>query len=159
MRRAGLLFSAILTLALVFYPTLGVAEVNVNIGIGLPAPPRLVISAPPPVVVIPETYVYFAPDLEVDLFFYHDHWYRPYRGRWYRATAYNGPWVFVDTVRVPRVLVHLPPNHRHLPPGHERISYQHLKKNWRNWERDRHWDKHGARVERTGGKGKGKHND
>jgi hypothetical protein len=142
-------------------PLAGRAEVNVNIGIGLPAPPRLVISAPPPVVVIPDTYVYFAPEIEADLLFYHDYWYRPHHGRWFRASAYNGPWVFVETVRVPRALVQLPPDYRRVHAGHPRIPYGEMKKNWRSWERDKHWDRHGdkhdhrfEKVEATGGRGK-----
>jgi hypothetical protein len=48
----------------------GLAEVNVNVGISIPPPPPpLVIPAPPPMFVIPRTYVYFAPEVDVDIFF------------------------------------------------------------------------------------------
>ncbi len=121
-------------------PARGNAEVNVNINIPLPG---LVISAPPAMVVIPGTYVYYPPDVQVDIFFYHGYWYRPYGGAWYRATGYNGPWYGIEHRWVPHALIDLPPEHRHLPPGHERMPYGQVKKNWRTWEKERHWDKHG----------------
>lgn len=110
---------------------------------GLPVPPlpRLVVPAPPPVVLVPGTYVYVAPDVDDDLVFYQGFWYRPYGGGWYRATHYNGPWGFVAIERTPRVLINLPPGYRSVPPGHQRIPYGQLKKNWRTWEHTKHWDK------------------
>ena len=113
---------------------------------GPPAPPApplppLLVPAPPPLVVIPGTYVYFPPDVRDDLLFYHGYWYRPYQGKWYRAAHYNGPWGFVALRRVPRVLIDLPHGYRSIPPGHERIPYGRLKKNWKAWERDRHWER------------------
>ncbi len=140
-----------------------IAEVNVNVGINVPPPPPLVIPAPPPVIVVPKTYVYFAPEVEVDIFFCHGYWYRPYQGRWYRSGSYKGPWVYIVTGKVPAVLLHLPPDFRRVPPGHQRIPYGQLKKNWRTWEKEKHWDKHEYKYEERGGhqqgkgKGKGKH--
>jgi hypothetical protein len=130
-----------------YHPGSSIAGVNVNVGIDIPMP-ALVISAPPAVTVIPGTYAYFAPDVDADIFFYHNYWYRPYRGRWYRGLGYNGPWNFVPERVVPGVLLHLPPGYRHLPPGHERIPYGQLKKNWRNWEREKYWDRHERHYER-----------
>ena len=72
-----------------FNPGTSTAGVNVNISIPLPG---LVIPAPPALFVIPGTYVYYPPDVNVDIFFYHGYWYRPYRGGWYIANGYNGPW-------------------------------------------------------------------
>jgi len=73
---------------------------------GLPVPPAppmppLVIPAPPPVFLVPGTYAYFAPDVNVELFFYGGFWYRPYGGGWYRSSHYGGPWGFVVQNRVP----------------------------------------------------------
>ena len=148
------LFVGTLILTFSGYPTHGIAGVNVNIGVNIGPPPPVVIPAPPPVVVIPGSYVYFAPDVRVDILFYHGYWYRPYESRWYRGTDYNGPWVYVEPPMVPVVLLHLPPDYRHVPPGHGHIPYGQLKKNWRTWENEKYWDKHGT----TGaGKGKGKH--
>lgn len=118
------------------------AEVSINVGIEVPPPP-LVISAPPPVFVIPGTYVYFAPDVAVDLFFYHGYWYRPYRGYWYRSTSYNGKWYHVAPNRVPSVVLNLPPHFRQVPAGHHHIPYVQLKKNWKTWEKERYWERNG----------------
>jgi hypothetical protein len=135
------------------------ARVEVNIVL-----PPLVISSPPEVVVIPGTYAYFVPGVEVDIFFYHGYWYRPYSGYWFRASAYNGPWGRIAVSRVPRVLVNVPPDFRHIPPGHQRIPYGQLKKNWRTWERDRYWDRHEEKgrhkeEKREHGEGKGRGKD
>ncbi len=111
-------------------------EVNINIG----PPPRYVIPAPPPVIVIPGTYVYAVPDIDVDILFYGGYWYRPYQDHWFRSRSYNGPWVYLATPQVPRVLINLPPDYRRPPPGYHRIPYGQFKKNWGGWERERHWD-------------------
>jgi hypothetical protein len=115
------------------------AEVNVNIGVGLPS---LVIPAPPVMIVIPGTYVYYPPEVGVDIFFYRGYWYRPYGGRWFISAEYNGPWGAVAIGRVPRAIRGLPPTYRHVPPGYERLPYGEVRKNWRAWERDRRWDRH-----------------
>ena len=85
------LAGTIIMLVLFLFPGSGISKVSVQINI-----PPLVISAPPVVAVIPGTYVYFSPEVEVDLFFYGGYWYRPYRGGWYRAYSYDGPWVHID---------------------------------------------------------------
>lgn len=127
------------------HPNGATAEVNIHVGISVPPPPPLVIPAPPPMFVIPRTYVYFAPDVDVDIFFYHGYWYRPHQGHWYRSQSHNGKWVYIAPKRVPSVLVNLPPDFRRVPPGHRHIPYGHLKKNWKTWERDKYWERHGGR--------------
>lgn len=138
------LFAGVFLLMAAGYPSVSRAGVDVHIGINVPLP-AVVISAPPAVVVIPRTYVYYVPEVEVDILFYRGYWYRPHSGYWYRAAGYNGPWVSIVATKVPRVLIDLSPGFRQAPPGHQRIPYGQLKKNWRTWERDRYWDKHGAK--------------
>jgi hypothetical protein len=48
----------------------GFAQVNVNVGIGVPLP-SVVIPSLPPVVLIAATYVYLVPDISADILFYH----------------------------------------------------------------------------------------
>lgn len=115
------------------------AQVSLNVRIG--PPPVYRIPAPPPVVVIPGTYVYVVPDIGVDIFFYHGYWYRPYEGNWFQAQSYNGPWLFLPPERLPRPLLQLPPDYRSIPPGYHRIPYGDLRKNWAGWERQRYWDR------------------
>jgi hypothetical protein len=122
-----------------------IGEVNINVGINIPPPPPLAIPAPPPMFVIPRTYVYFAPEVDVDTLFYQGYWYRPYQGHWYRSGSYNGKWVYIGPNRVPPVLLSLPPDFRHVPPGHRHIPYGQLKKNWKAWEKEKYWEQHGEK--------------
>ncbi|MGD1074809.1 MAG: hypothetical protein ABR903_01830, partial [Thermodesulfovibrionales bacterium] len=113
-------------------------HVEVGRGIHIPA---YTFPAPPPLMVIPGTYVCFVPDIEADILFYHVSWYRPYEGRWYRARFFNGPWTFVSSARVPRVLMELPQDYRHAPPGYRRIPYTEFTRNWRRWEGNKYWER------------------
>jgi hypothetical protein len=148
-----------LFLGSIFFVVESKAGVSVNVGINVPPPPVYAIPAPPPVVVIPGTYVYFAPGFDIDIFFYHGYWYRPHGERWYRAVSYNGPWAFIAPQHVPQAFYNLPPDYRHVPPGHQHIPYGQVKKNWRKWEQDRHWDRpegrsdYGRPDRREGGRG------
>jgi hypothetical protein len=143
---------SLILFALIFPPAASYAGLPVP-----PAPPlpRLIIPAPPPVFLIPGTYAYFVPDVDAELFFYSGFWYRSHEGRWYRAPRYSGPWGFIVPNRVPGVLIHLPPGYRTVPPGHQRIPYIQLKKNWKTWERYKHWDK----PRKAGKQGKNKKRD
>ncbi len=125
-----------------FSPVDGTAGVNINIGIPLPG---LVFSAPPALVVIPGTYAYIAPDVDVDIFFYQGYWYRPYEGLWYIAADYRGPWSFIAIDRVPSVFLNLPPYYRRVRPGYERMPYGMVQRNWRTWENERYWDRYERR--------------
>ncbi len=44
------------------------------------------------------------------------YWYRPYEGRWFVASSYNGPWTFIELSRVPRVLIDHPLAYWRVPP-------------------------------------------
>lgn len=116
-----------LGISYLFSPERTLAEINVNMDIGLPLP-IIVIPEPPVVVLIPGTPVYHAPHVGIDIFFYSNRWYRKHNGRWYKASYYNGPWAYLPVQRIPVALVNLPPDYRHIPPGHQRIPYGQLKK-------------------------------
>ena len=146
---AGTLF----VLSGLFMPVAGNAEVNVNITVPLPG---LVIPAPPALVVVPGSYVYYPPDVGVDIFFFHGYWYRPYRGGWYLANGYNGPWHFIRPERVPRAVYGMQPGFRSVS-RYERLPYGQVRKNWRTWEKERHWS--GRGDERGEGRGRGKHEE
>ncbi len=89
--------------------------------------PTVIITRTPKVVVIPGTrYVYFLPDYDEDILFYHGFWYRPYSGGWFRSKGYNGPWKPVQ--KVPGQVLNLPPDFRSAWQAGERISYRALKK-------------------------------
>lgn len=119
------------------------AGVNVNVGVNLPA---VRFAAPPEVVVIPGTYVYMVPNMDVDVMFYQGYWWRPYEGQWYRSRDYKGSWRHMQPKYIPRGLRALPPDYRNrLSPGHERIPYGHVQKNWKKWEKEKYWDKKGKK--------------
>lgn len=118
---------------------------EVKAGIPIPPPPPFIFPAPPSVFLVPNTYVYFVPDIEPDIFFYHGYWYRPHKSYWYRASFYNGPW---GHIAPPSVIINIGPNFRSVPPGHQHIPYGQLRKNWRGWERDRYWDRPHERERR-----------
>jgi hypothetical protein len=146
-RKMGKLIWGKLLLALLLVsPTPMMAKADVGISVSLP--PLIVFAAPPVVVVIPETYVYAVPDLDVDIFFYNGWWWRPWDGRWYRSRHYDSGWVYYQ--RVPSFYGGIPSGWRndyrdHRWGGHQwnyqRIPHQQLQRNWSNWEKNRHWEK------------------
>jgi hypothetical protein len=131
--------SSMLLVFNLIFPLESTAEVNVNVSIPLPG---LVISAPPAMVVVPGTYVYYPPEVSVDIFFYRGYWYRPYQGAWYVAHGYNGPWHTIGVGHVPHSVIGVSPHYRHVSSGYERIPYGTVKGNWHTWERERYWEKH-----------------
>ncbi|MEW5744749.1 MAG: hypothetical protein AB1805_04825 [Nitrospirota bacterium] len=114
------------------------AEVSINIGIGAPLPPPvIVVERPPEVVLIPGTRVYFAPDIgDSELFFYSGYWYRRHGSAWYRAARYDGSWIHLPPRRVPVVFVKLPKGYHRDYDRHERMPYGKLKKEWKKAERE-----------------------
>jgi hypothetical protein len=58
MKKFGVMLAIVMALFIV--PCL--AQAQIDIGISIPLPPPIVFSAPPEMVVLPETEVYVAPD-------------------------------------------------------------------------------------------------
>jgi hypothetical protein len=144
-----LLFGTMLLALVIAVPTLTMARVDVHVSI--PLPPPIAFPAPPEVVVIPETNVYVAPEIDVDLFFWNGWWWRPWEGRWYRSHYYNRDWAYYDDV--PSFYFDVDPGWRrhyrdHNWYGHrwnyERIPYKRLEKNWKSWQDNRRWEKRGT---------------
>ena len=109
---AGLMLAAALGCA-----SAAQAEVRVNIGINLPAPPQLV-----PVPAAPS--VAYAPSIDANYFSYGGQYYVFSNGAWYLSRSYNGPWVAVAPEYVPRPLLSVPVQYYHRPP-----------RAWRQWQR------------------------
>jgi hypothetical protein len=156
---SAVIVNAALAVFLLFSPATGITEVNVSVGIALPP---LVFSGPPALVVIPgASYVYYPPEAGVDIFFYHGFWYRPHRGYWYMADGYNGPWRGVAVERVPHAIIGISPGFRKGRGAYEHVPYGDVKRHWRAWEHERHWDrgrggKREYRGDDDGGKGRGR---
>jgi len=141
-----LLLGAILLALALVVPAPTMAGVNVNVSIALPPP--IIFAAPPEVIVLPETYVYVVPDVDVDIFFYNGWWWRLWEGRWYRSRDYNAGWVYYQGV--PSFYRRIPSSWRddyrdHRWGGHQwnynRIPHQQLQGNWSSWEKSGHWEK------------------
>lgn len=131
------------------------ARTSVDVNIGINVPPPFTMHEEPHLVVIPGTYAYYAPDIDLDIVFYGGWWYRPYENRWFRSKSYNGPWTHYR--RVPKALLHLPHDYRHAPPVYKRVPYGDVRRHWRKWERDRYWDReehrrHDGRHDRHDGR-------
>lgn len=139
---AGVVF-LVLALAL---PLPTKAQVNFNINISVPPP--IVVSQPPRLVVIPETYVYVAPELDVDIFFYDGWWWRSWDGRWYRSRSYSSGWIYyqyepVFYRDVPREWRrwHRDRRWREYTWEYRPIPFSEVEKNWRDWEHRRYWER------------------
>ena len=98
------------------------AGVNVGIGINI-GPPPIVVPAPPEVVLVPRSNVYFVPGVDFDVFFYNGFWWSPRGDRWYRARAYNGPWGIINRRYVPGPVFRVPHDYRHMYGRERHIPY------------------------------------
>ena len=150
MRKSYLLVLGTLLLVMAGSAAQSEAGVSVNIGVNLPA---YRFDAPPAVVVIPGTYVYMVPDIDVDILYFQGYWWRPYEGHWYRSRDYRRSWRYVEPRSIPRGLRELPHDYRHrLWPGYERVTHRDLQRNWKKWEKEKYWDRHGDQ-------GRGRHSE
>ena len=141
-----LFFGTILLGSVLAFPLPMMAGVDVGISVSLPPP--IVFAAPPEVVVLPETYVYAVPDVDGDMYFYSGWWWRLWDGRWYRSHRYDSGWAYYQ--RVPSFYAGIPSGWRndyrdHRWKGHQwnyqRIPQQQVQRNWKSWEKSRHWEK------------------
>ncbi len=147
-----ILFGTVLLALVIVVPIPTMARVDIHVSIPLPPlPPPIVFAAPPEVVVIPETNVYVAPDIDVDLFFWSGWWWRLWEGRWYRSHYYNRAWAYYDDV--PSFYFDVDPGWRghyrdHNWYGHrwnyERIPNKRLQQNWKSWQDNRRWERRGT---------------
>jgi len=106
---------------------LALAAALVAVGATLvpPAPARaadvhigITIAAPPQLVVVPRTPVYYAPALPYNLFFYGGQYYLFHEGRWFYAPTYNGPWHLIAVEYVPVPILRVPVQYYRVRPPH-----------------------------------------
>ena len=145
-----LFFGTLLLASVIVVPIPTMAEVNISVGISLPPP--IVFEAPPDVIVLPDTNeVYVVPGIDVDIFFWNGWWWRLWEGRWYRSHYYNRGWGYYNNV--PSFYFDVDPGWRgyyrnHDWHGHrwnyERIPDRRLRQNWKSWQNNRHWERHGT---------------
>jgi len=121
------------------------AQVHVNLGINLPAPP--------PLVVIPSTPIQYAPNVHANYFVYGGEYFVFDNGQWYAASGYNGPWVALAPEFVPLPLLQVPVRYYHRPPPEWRAWRREAPPQWapawgRRWEERRHEGQAQPRFER-----------
>ncbi len=147
---------ALLTVALLTCGMVNEAGAGVNVGIGINiGPPPIVVPAPPEVVMVPGSSVYFVPGVDFDVFFYNGYWWSPRGDRWYRARAYNGPWHTIGRRYVPGPVFGVPHDFRRVYAHERHIPYgewrgRHGRGEWH--EGDRGGEFHGG-GEHGGGHG------
>ncbi|MEW6713782.1 MAG: hypothetical protein AB1306_01660 [Nitrospirota bacterium] len=113
-------------------------DIDFSIGINIGAPPRqVVVSGSPALYSIPGTPVYYVPEVSRQIYFYSNNWYRLYNGYWYRASFYNGPWIFLQPESLPVVFTDLSPAYYIYPPREVYRPYWKHKAYWRERE-ERH---------------------
>jgi hypothetical protein len=91
--------------------------------------------------VVPGTYVYWASVDNSDVFFSEGYWWRAGNHGWYRAEAYSGPWVVIETRYIPYKLIHLPQGWRDKRDNSPRIRWGDARSHWREWEQNKYWEK------------------
>ncbi|ADE13034.1 hypothetical protein [Sideroxydans lithotrophicus] len=122
-----------------------IATPNVSIGFAL--------SNYPDFVLVPGYPVYYAPQLEANLFFYDGEYWLYQDDSWYVSTWYNGPWWLVDPDDVPVFILRVPVRYYRMPPvyfqvwlsnepphwgehwGHE---WEQRRSGWNRWNRNVH---------------------
>jgi hypothetical protein len=90
------------------------SDLKINIDLG---GPPIVLTAPPQLVVVPGTPVYYAPDVSANLFFYKGRYYTLASGVWSMAPAYSGPWAVIQIGQVPPPVLAVPVEYYKIPPG------------------------------------------
>jgi hypothetical protein len=113
------------------------------------------IGSPPPLVVVPRTYVYQAPSLPYNYFVYQKRHYLFHDGNWLSAKRHGGPWTVIALEQVPRSVRGVPVEYYRNKPGHWK---QHGPPPWaeargRDKDKDRGFENE---RERGGGRGHGK---
>jgi hypothetical protein len=141
------LFWGIAVLWLSLFADAAPAQVTINVGVE--PPPPLLFTAPPDVIVLPNTYVYVVPDIEEDVYFFDGWWWRQWSGHWYRSNFYDREWGSYPSI--PGFYTAVPHNWRieyreHYwngrPWNYERIPHQQVQRHWNSWEKEEHWKTH-----------------
>lgn len=118
-------------------PAPAAAQVHVDIGIYLPAPPRLVVVPQVPA-------VQYVPAGPANIFFYDRQYWGFANDAWYVSRGHNGPWVAVSPQFVPRSILLVPVRYYpHRPGRWQKWGHDHPPRwhdEWgRDWAHKREW--------------------
>jgi len=120
--RRGLLLGGMLLTVAGLVPAPAAARTDVHIGINLGAPPQLVV--------VPGTPVYYAPAVPYNYFFYGGQYYLFHQGAWLFAPTHNGPWSAIAVEYVPRPILSVPVPYYRAPPPHWKKHGRHGPPPW-----------------------------
>jgi hypothetical protein len=121
----------ILVLVLLFFVSFGAGctVYQAAPAYGHEPPPRVVVSQPEYLYLIPSYGVYFVPNISAEVFFVNGRWYYSARGIWYWGGSYRGPWTRIEVRHVPRHLRSLPRDYRKkYHRDYYRVPYGHWEK-------------------------------
>ena len=124
------------------------AQVRIGVGIALPGV-RIGVNIPtyPNMAPIPGYPIYYAPQLDENLFFYDGTYWLFADDAWYSSTWYNGPWYPVGPYLVPSFILRIPVGFYRRPPlffrGWDRNAAPRWDEHWGpQWQRRRPgWDR------------------
>ena len=123
-RTYSLFIAAVLTGIALLAGVAAAGDVNISVG----WPPPLIIEKPR-VVMVPETQVYRAPQLEFNLFVFDGKYYSLHNDRWFMAVRVGAPWTPVIVEHVPVAVRAVPVAYYKVPPGHvKKMKYKHKDK-------------------------------
>ena len=110
------------------------AQVAVDVRVGFPAPPQLVVVQPG---------IQVVPDYDEEVFFSNG-WYWLRRDEsWYRTRDYRGGWVMVPRRAVPVALYRMPPGHyKHWRRDEMREAKWDAKQDRKYWKQQAKAEKH-----------------
>ena len=141
-------FFGILLLGLVIVSPLP-ARAGVHVGVNISLPLPIVFVAPPELIVLPETNVYVAPDVEAEIYFYDGWWWRPWEGGWYRSRHYDSDWSYYE--QVPSFYRRIPSDWRNdyrerrwrgSQWNYIHVPHEQVQQNWSAWQKSRYWERH-----------------
>lgn len=129
------------------------AETQISIGIAVPGA-SIGIQMPgyPAFVQVPSHPVYYAPRLQMNLFFYDGLYWVYQQDNWYASSWYDGPWRAVSPQAVPLYVLRVPVRYYRNPPGYFRGWRSDAPPRWDqhwgpDWSRDRSgWDRWDRRA-------------
>ncbi len=129
------------------------ADAQVSIGIGFQsANIGFSLSTYPDFAVVPGYPVYYAPQVQANLFFYDGMYWAYQNDNWYTSAWYNGPWDYIDPEFVPLFILRVPVQYYRQPPMYFRGWRADAPPRWgdhwgHGWEQHRSgWDRWNRRA-------------
>ena len=126
-------------------PPAKAADVGVSISIGSRYQgDALRFRSRPRMAAVPGSRVYYIQGSDMDVYRYGSYYYAFDSGRWWRATSYRGPWIYVRARSVPRQIYAVPTTYRR--------NWQGDYNQWRHRDYDPNWEQNrGNRGDRDQG--------